>query len=42
MQFSLIPCTADGKPIKILQRLGFTVFGNVRDPDAGVVWESRT
>jgi hypothetical protein len=45
MQFSLIPCTADGKPVKptkILQRLGFTLFGNARDPDAGDVWEWRT
>jgi RimJ/RimL family protein N-acetyltransferase len=26
---------------KILQRLGFTLFGNARDPDAGNVWEWR-
>jgi len=25
----------------ILQRLGFTFFGNARDPDAGDVWEWR-
>jgi ribosomal-protein-alanine N-acetyltransferase len=27
---------------RILQHLGFTVFGNARDPDAGDVWEWRT
>jgi RimJ/RimL family protein N-acetyltransferase len=27
---------------KILQRLGFTLFGNARDRDAGDVWEWRT
>jgi [ribosomal protein S5]-alanine N-acetyltransferase len=26
---------------KILQHLGFTLFGNARDPDAGDVWEWR-
>jgi ribosomal-protein-alanine N-acetyltransferase len=26
----------------ILQRLGFRLFGNARDPDAGDVWEWRT
>jgi ribosomal-protein-alanine N-acetyltransferase len=27
---------------KILKRLGFKLFGNARDPDAGDVWEWRT
>src|SRR5208283_2248917 len=27
---------------KILQRLGFKLFGSARDPDAGDVWEWRT
>jgi [ribosomal protein S5]-alanine N-acetyltransferase len=26
----------------ILRRLGFSLFGNARDPDAGDVWEWRT
>jgi RimJ/RimL family protein N-acetyltransferase len=26
---------------RILQRLGFILFGNARDPDAGDVWEWR-
>jgi ribosomal-protein-alanine N-acetyltransferase len=27
---------------KILQRLGFKIFGDAQDPDAGDVWEWRT
>lgn len=27
---------------KILQRLGFKLFGDAQDPDAGEVWEWRT
>jgi hypothetical protein len=27
---------------KILRRLGFSVVGNVLDPDAGEVWQWRT
>jgi RimJ/RimL family protein N-acetyltransferase len=27
---------------KILQRLGFKLFGEAQDPDAGDVWEWRT
>jgi RimJ/RimL family protein N-acetyltransferase len=27
---------------RILQQLGFTLFGDARDPDAGDVWEWRT
>lgn len=26
---------------RILQRLGFTLFGSAHDPDAGDVWEWR-
>ncbi len=39
---SALTLQEDNASTAILQRLGFTLFGNARDPDAGDVWEWRT